>query len=247
MVDAYLRRSVAVLLSWLLVIPVGTLLSAAPTPVGALHSEGTVYLGQDAVSLGSVIYSGDILRTDEGKATVTLPSGDLIALGNRSSAALDRSNQAVLVSLEMGQLAFASSASPRLPLRIEADGVTISPSSSFRTLGEIALLGDGTLRLAVRRGKISVANLRPEPVVLSAGQVLTVDPRLAQADKSKPIGTGAHGKMTLGEKLRTFRIGGLSHGASVVIVAGVIGGAAATAIAVPLVVGDEEPVSPSTP
>jgi hypothetical protein len=53
--------------------------------------------------------------------------------------------------------------------------------------------------------------------------------------------------MTLGDKLRTFRIGGLSHGASLAVVVGVIGGAAAAAIAVPLVVGDEEEVSPSAP
>jgi hypothetical protein len=52
--------------------------------------------------------------------------------------------------------------------------------------------------------------------------------------------------MTLGEKLRTFRIGGLSHQASVALVA-VIAAGAATAITVPLVVGEEEVVSPSVP
>jgi hypothetical protein len=246
MVDAYFRRSVAVLLSWLLVLPVGTLSAATPTPVGALRSEGTVYLGQDAVSRSSVIYSGDTLRTGEGRAAITLPRGNLVVLGHNSAAALTRTPEAVTVGLEKGQLALASSS--QLPLRIQADGLTISPTGSFPTLAEIALLDDGTLRLGVRRGKISVAHLRPEPVVLSAGQLLTVKPRLAQSQKSEPIGTGAHGKMTLGEKLRTFRIGGLSHGASVAIVAGIIGGAATAAIVVPLTVGDEEePVSPSVP
>jgi hypothetical protein len=247
MVDAYLRRSVAVMLSWLLVVPVGTLLAAGPTPVGALHSEGVVFLGQDAVSPSSVVYSGDVVRTEDGRATVTLPQGDLFVLGSKSAAALGRSDKGVMVSLEKGQMAFNTSASSELRLRIDADGLAISPSGSFRSLAEVALLDDGTLHLFVRRGKIAVANLRPEPVVLSAGQVLTVNPRLAQADQSKPIGTGAHGKMTLGEKLRTFRIGGLSHGASVAIVGGIVGGAAATAIVVPLVVGNEEAVSPSTP
>lgn len=245
MVDAYLRRSVAVLLSWLLVLPVGALPAATPSPIGALRYEGTVYLGQDAVSLNTVIYSGDTLRTGEGKATIALPRGDLVVLGQNSAAALDRTAEALTVGLEKGQLALASSS--QLPLRVQADGLTISPTGSFPTLAEIALLDDGTLRLVVRRGKISVAHLRPEPVVLAAGQLLTVNPRLAQSQQKQPIGTGAHGKMTLGEKLRTFRIGGLSHGASLAVVGGVIGGAAAAAIAVPLVVGDEEPVSPSAP
>jgi hypothetical protein len=53
--------------------------------------------------------------------------------------------------------------------------------------------------------------------------------------------------MTLGEKLRTFRIGGLSHGASVALMVGILGGTTAAAIAIPLTVGDEEPISPSQP
>lgn len=245
MVVAYCRRSVAVLLSWLLVVPMGTLLAATPAPVGALQSEGTVYLGRDVVGLNSVIYSGDKLRTGEGKATISLPRGDLLVLGQNSEAALERTPEALMVGLEKGQLALASSS--QLPLRVQAEGMTISPAGSFPTLAEIALLDDGTLRLAVRRGKVSISGLRPEPVVVLAGQTVTVNPRLEQSQQTKPIGTGAHGKMTLGEKLRTFRIGGLSHGASVALMAGVVGGAAATAIAIPLVIGDEEPVSPSAP
>jgi len=75
--------------------------------------------------------------------------------------------------------------------------------------------------------------------------VITVNPRLAQAQQSKPIGTGAHGKMTLGEKLRTFKIGNLSHGASVAILGGALAGATAAAVIVPLTVGQEE--SPFVP
>jgi hypothetical protein len=105
---------------------------------------------------------------------------------------------------------------------------------------------DGSLVVAVHRGKVSIADLRPDAVVVSAGQLITIDPRLAQAQQTKPAGTGAHGKMTVGEKLRTFRIGGLSHQASVALVA-VIAAGAATAITVPLVVSEEEVVSPSVP
>jgi hypothetical protein len=53
--------------------------------------------------------------------------------------------------------------------------------------------------------------------------------------------------MTVGEKLRTFRIGGLSHNASVALIVGVVGGATAAAIAIPLALDDEAPVSPSQP
>jgi hypothetical protein len=83
----------------------------------------------------------------------------------------------------------------------------------------------------------------PHPVVRnsrgnSASLLLKGTSPLMQAEQSKPIGTGAHGKMTLPEKANTFRIGSLSHSASVALMVVVIGGLIATAIIVPLSVGD---------
>ena len=83
----------------------------------------------------------------------------------------------------------------------------------------------------------SPSALRADPAIVSATQRLTVRPQLGQAEESKAIGTGAHGKMTFGEKLSTFRIGRLSHSASVAVMVLMIGGAAAASIAVPLTVG----------
>ncbi len=247
MVQAYVKRRVAVWVSSLLVLPVGTILAGMPLPVGALQSQGAVYMGDEAVPFHSVVYSGDLLKTGEGRATVTLPRGDLLVVERHSTAAFSRSPEGFSVGLERGQLSLASTA--QLPIRIHTDGLALTPDGSFASFAEVALRGDGSVLVAVHRGAISVANLRAAPVLVSAGQLLTVSRRLAQGEKSKPIGTGAHGKMTLGEKLRTFRIDGLSHGASVAIVAGVVGGAAATAIIVPLTVGveEEEVVSPSAP
>jgi len=111
-------------------------------------------------------------------------------------------------------------------------------------MAEVAMHDDASLVVAVHRGKVSIAELRPDAAVVSAGRLITIDPRLPQAQQTKPIGTGAHGKMTLGEKLRTFRVGGFSHEASVALVLAISAGAATT-IRVPLVAREEEAVSPS--
>ena len=87
-------------------------------------------------------------------------------------------------------------------------------------------------------------------VVVRAGNYIVISPRLANQDpaKGKAPGTGAHGGKTLGESLRTFKLGGLSHGASVAVVGGLFVGTAA-AIAIPLALDDEPstPVSPVAP
>jgi hypothetical protein len=238
------RGGASVWLSLLLVLPVVTLPAASLAPLGTLRCDGVVYVGGNIARLGSVIYSGDQVKTAEGRATISLPRGDLMVLDRESTAALQRSPEGLSVGLEKGRVIWALATQG--PLRVQADGLTFAPTGAVPSLAEVAMRGDGTLVAAVHRGKISIAELRADPVVVSAGQLITIDPRLAQSGP-QPAGTGAHGKMTLGEKLRTFRIGSLSHQASVAVVAGVVGAAAATAIAVPLAVGEEEKVSPSVP
>lgn len=236
---APVRRGAYVLLCGLLVIPVLSLSANTLLPVATMRSEGAVFLGSDSVRAESVVYPGDQVRTEEGRATLSLARGAVMVMGRNSSSVLRLAGQELSVGLEKGYFAI-SFPSPQQAARVEADGLHLSPSGTFPALAEIAMKGDGSLVVAVHRGKISIADLQVEPVIVTAGQVITINPRLAQAQQSKPVGTGAHGKMTLGEKLRTFHIGGLSHGASVAIVGGALAGATTTAIVVPLTVGTEQ-------
>lgn len=242
---ALFRRGASVWLSLLLVLLVVALPAASLAPLGTLRCDGVVYVGGNMARPGSVIYSGDEVKTGQGRATISLPRGDLMVLDQQSSAVLRSSAEGFAVGLDRGRVLW--SLTKQVPLRVQADGLAVSPAGAFPSLAEVAMRADGSLVMAVHRGKISIFDLRAEPVAVSAGQFIIISPRLAQADQTKTVGTGAHGKMTLGEKLRTFRIGGLSHQASLAVVAGVFGGATATAIAVPLTVGQEEKISPSTP
>lgn len=240
---ALVRCGGSLWLCGLLILPLVSLQAADSSPVGTLRSDGIVLLDGETVRAESLVYPGDQVKTTEGRATISLRHGDLIVLDRHSRAALNRSTQDLTIVVEKGRISVASSG--QQALRMEADGLALLPVAKFPSLNEVAMRDDGSLVLSVVRGKVSVEELRPDPVIVSAGQMITISPRLAQAQKSRPVGTGAHGKMTLGEKLRTFRIGSLSHGASVAVVAGVVGAATATAIAVPLTVGQEE--SPSVP
>ncbi len=221
-----------------------SLRAGTSAPVGMLQSEGSVYLGKATVSAASVVYAGDRLRTTEGRATVNFSACGFMVLGANSEASLKSSPAGLVIDLEKGQLALATSSANRV--RVETDGLTFNPADSFPSLAEVSRNSDGSVAVSVHRGVIATTNLRPEPVLVRAGQILNVGPRVRQTNQgqAEPPGTGAHGKPTLGEKLRTMRLGSLSHNATVAIVV--------AGVAVPAAVGiglanREEAVSPSAP
>jgi len=219
--------------------------AASSASLGTLRIDGAVYVGGEKARAETALFSGDRITTSDGHAVVSFSSGHRVVMDRDSSAALTSSAGSLTLGIEKGRLAFLSD--PKSRLRVETDGLRLSPSSTFPTLAEISMRNDGSLTVSVHKGAISVHDLRAEPVEVAAGSIITISPRLGQQTEpqSQPIGTGAHGKMTLGEKLRTFQIGHLSHTASAAILFGVIGGATATAIIVPLTVGTES--SPTTP
>lgn len=219
--------------------------AASSVSLGTLRIDGSVYVGGEKARAETSLFSGDRITTSDGHAIVSLSSGHRVVIDHDSSAALTNSSGSINLDIEKGRLALLSD--PKSPLQVETDGLRLSPSSSFPTLAEISMRNDGSLTIAVHKGAVSIRELRADPVEVAAGRIITISPRLGQQTepKSQPIGTGAHGKMTLGEKLRTFQIGHLSHTASAAIVFGAIGGAAATAVIVPLTVGQES--SPAAP
>lgn len=213
--------------------------AAAPDVLGTLRSNGAVYLGTVSTQGEVTLYGGDRVSTEASQATVSFLRGNLLVLDRQSRAMFQRTARGPIVNLERGSLSFTASASEAV--RVETEGLILSGTGSYPSLAEVALRGDGGLVVAVHRGTLAVANLRPDPVVVKSGQYLTVDPPAAQV-----VGTAAHGKQTLGDKLRTFHLGRLSHAASVAALAGILGGITATSIAIPL--AHEGPrVSPSAP
>ncbi len=246
MAHSMLVRGASITLSALLLLPAITL-AAGSAPLGTLRCEGTVYVESAKAPSETVLFSGDRVATADGRATLNLSQSTRVVLERGSSAALVRSEEGLTVGLEKGQLTLGTS--PQTPVRVETSGLTLAPTGKYPSLAEVAMLSGGGVTLSVHRGAVLVRNLRAEPVVVQAGNFIVISPRLANQDpKGKAPGTGAHGGKTLGESLRTFKLGGLSHGASVAVVGGLVV-ATAAAVTIPLALDDEPstPVSPVAP
>jgi len=235
-----LRRSVVALgLGLLLMLSAIPLRAELSRALGTLRSAGTVQLDRLPARGDCTLYSGDRVSTEASPATVSFRRGDLLVLDRQSRAMFQLTEGRLVVGLERGTLSFSASSAD--DARVESDGLTFIRTGSFPSLAEVALRDDGSVVLAVRRGTVAVRNLRPEPVVVQAGQYLRVSPPGAQV-----VGTGAHGKPTFADKVRTFQIGGLSHAASVAFLGATLGVVTATAIAVPLATepGKASPAAP---
>jgi len=239
MFQALHRSASAIGLGLALVVLAAPLCAAVPEALGTLRADGAVYLDRVSTQGESTLYGGDQVSTNASQATVAFLRGNLLVLDRQSRAMFQRTERGLVVNLERGGLSFTASASEAV--RVETEGLILSRTGAYPSLAEVALGGDGSIVVAVHRGSLAVANLRPDPVVVEAGQYLKVDPPAAQV-----VGTAAHGKQTLGDKLRTFHIGSLSHAASVAVIAVAAGGITAAAIAIPL--AHQGPtVSPSAP
>ncbi len=201
-------------------------------PAGTLRTDGKVYVGDNLVATTSVVFVGDRLRTEAGQATVNFSHGDLMVLRRQTEATLQGAPQSIVVGLSKGELVLASS-SEKSP-SVDVAGLLLTSEGKSPGLAQVALKGDGTLLVVVHRGTFRAARLRRDPVTLSSGQMLTVNPRVELDQGPVATGTGAHGKPTLGERLRTFRVDGLSHNASVALLATGLAAATAAAIIVPI-------------
>lgn len=240
MAHSLLIRGASVSLTFLLLLPTFAA-AAGPSPVGTLRSNGSVFVDSTIVPSESSLFSGDRVRTEAGRASLALAHGSSVLFEPASSAVLQKTPEGLFIGLEKGRLTLNSN--PQSPIQVETGGIALLPEGKFPSLAEVAMMGDGSMLLAVHRGAVSVRNAQEEPIVVKAGNFISVGPQTVR-QKETP-GTAAHGSKTISQAAKGIHIGSLSHTATVAVIGGVVA-AAAVAVAIPLAVSDEE-ASPSTP
>lgn len=234
-------RGAATCLSVLLMLPT-LMIAAGPAPMGSVRCVGTVYVGSAKVPFDAALFSGDRVVTKDGRATLSLSYGSRLQFDRDTIGSLSRSAAGFTLGLEKGRVTFNSA--PQSPIQVATGGLLLAPEGKFPSLADVAMLSGGSLSVSVHRGAVVVRNLGSEPVVVRAGTSISINPPLA-ADGTKNPGTAAHGGKTVGQAVKGFKIGSLSHGASVAVVGSLVA-AAALGVSIPLAL-DDKPASPSSP
>jgi len=225
------------------------------TPVWAkdlagLSTAGRVWTNAVLLPSGSTLHPGDHVKTDRGSAAViSSPSTGRVEVRERSSVTLGDGG----IVLHEGVVATSKAS-------VELDGVEIVPHGARDTLIVIAKRDQQTL-IAAHRGEATIRTNGFAPLLLPSGQY-AVPAAVGSGQRDKPEtnkaarknddedddddddGGGAlpAGKAS-GSKKGGWKIGSLSHGKSVGLVAG-IGAAAVGGTVAGFALLDESP-SPS--
>jgi len=128
-------------------------------PSGVVTLASRALLGKQAVSVGSTVFSGDILTTeDEGRLNVQAGTAQ-IALGPNTSVRLFRTLDRVIVELERGSIAYTAKGTNE-DLTIFALDVRFVPKTSVPASGQITIVSRCDVNASAIHSTIEVTSGR---------------------------------------------------------------------------------------
>lgn len=160
----------------------------------------------------STIFSGDTLKVKDGATVVAMSSGSRLVFGRETEASFLRDGSDVTVLLGQGNISVFDPDSTA-GLRVKVNELTVVPGKGFKTLGEVATLGDAVV-VTVKEGALHVEG-NGAPVDVAKGQTITIQPKSARAPQS-----GGAQKMSGGGNT-ALEAGALGAGVVAAILAGI--------------------------
>ena len=147
-------------------------------PLGALNTNGEVYLNNSPAPAQSTIFAGDTLRTGgSGKAMFTLSGQGSLGILSRTEVSFVDQPQ-YIADLHYGSVMIHFLAEGKnLALKVSDFAVLAEPS--IETNAEIERTVDGSARISCQSGSIGIVALKvtgPEALFLKPGQSATISP-----------------------------------------------------------------------
>jgi hypothetical protein len=230
--------------------------AAGPEFTGSLRSTGVVLANAIVMPDGGTVRSGDTISTRPGAlAVITAPSHGRLEIRPASEARLagDR------IRLEHGAVASSQMA-------VEVAGYIIRPESAAPAWFAVAKQ-DGRLLVAAHRGNVIIASAGRPPVVVEQGSLAqkqqekdqrnppeqtpaakgSEQEQPAPEQNTQPKKSPRRRKGAAGAAVGGWTIGGLSHGASIAVVAGVTAAVAGTVAGVAVAASDSGGISGQGP
>jgi len=162
----------------------------------------------------SVVFSGQSLSVKDGAAVVATGTGARIVFGRDTTASFLRDqNNEVTLQLAQGNVSlFQPDGSTRV--RVKAGTVSVVPASGFKTLCEVAMVGNSIV-VTAEKGSLRVEG-NGAPVEVTQGKTITIQPgssRVPQASGgSQHFGGGGS---------KALEIGAIAAGGTAAILAGI--------------------------
>jgi len=135
--------------------------------------------GQPAIN-GSTVFSGDSLKVKDGAAVVTFGRGSRAVFGRNSEVSFSREGESVTAHLASGSVSIFQPGEERNGMRVKFDNLTVGPTGGYKTLGEVAMVGDA-VAVRTKEGMMSVNFADGKTTEVPAGEVLRLVPNTQRA------------------------------------------------------------------
>jgi hypothetical protein len=169
---------------------------AGSSVVGSLAGSMNATIGGQPALGGSTVFAGDTLKVNDGAAVVTFGKGSRAVFGRNSEVSFSREGASVTARLASGSVSIFQPGEERNGMQVKFDNVTIGAAGGYKTLGEVAMLGD-TVVVRTKEGVMNVNFANGKTTAVPAGQVLRLSPKSQRAPQtgagSQHFGSGANG------------------------------------------------------
>ncbi len=127
---------------------------AGSAAIGSLAGSRNATLAGQAAIANTTVFSGDTLHVREGVAVVAMEAGSRLVFGRQTEASFLKEGDGVTVLLGGGNVSLYHPAAGRA-MAVKAGEVRVEPASGYKTLGEVAMLGD-SVRVTAKEGLLKV-------------------------------------------------------------------------------------------
>jgi len=129
------------------------------TPAGVVTIASRATLGDQAVSVGSTVFSGDLLKTED-KGSLSVQSGTVqIALGPNASVRIFHNLNRVIVEVERGAIAYTAKGTNE-DLTIFALDIRLVPKTSAPASGQVSIVSRCDVNVTASHSTIDVTSGR---------------------------------------------------------------------------------------
>ena len=147
MLQVNAKQALTVVLAALMIQPFPVQAASASTMIGSISSYGSVTVGDVSAPRESTLFSGDVVNTRSGNATVQYKQGARVLLANDSAALFSTSS----VELRNGQMSFRPGSD--MGVAFSASSLRLQPAKSSSAN---VTLKDGKATVSVTEGTVEV-------------------------------------------------------------------------------------------
>lgn len=176
---------------------------AGSAVVGSVAGSTNATVGGVALRPNTTLFSGDSLQVKDGVAIVAVGKTSRVVFGRETVASFLRDTNEVTVLLGQGNVSLFHP-DDSVALRVKAGEVSVTPEGGFKTLGDVAMLGN-SLVISTKEGTLLVNN-GDQTVRVAKGKTLSISAKSARAPQggATPPKTGPNINWGTGLQVASF-------------------------------------------